>query len=467
MLNDLKELISIKSVNGPALPNAPFGAECRQALDWFLAKAESYGLSTGELDGYCGWAEYGNSGDIIGILCHTDVVPAGEGWTDDPFNMVIADGKVYGRGVADDKGPLVASLHVLKRLKDENVKLNHRIRLIVGCNEEQGSACIKHYKKYGEIPAFNIVPDADFPVINSEKGIMHLNVTIPANDLLKNGVTVFKAGNAPNIVPNAAALQIAKDSPIYNRLLELSKTGVIDASVFSSPAIVKECISYPCSPSDFSIYNTDNGIELNAKGIAGHAMAPVLAENAISKLFCILSALLPDSNIKNLCKLLSARDLASGLKIATADKATGELTTNLGIIELTDSELKFVLDIRLPISAKKDNVIDTLKSVLPSGASINIRHHAENLYYAEDSDFVKALCNIYQKCTGDMTSKPVQTGGGTYARELPNSLAFGPTFPDEVTNIHNADECIKIEHLDKLIDIYYEAVLSLDKLSKV
>ena len=178
MLDDLKKLIAIRSVMDKPGDGAPFGRGPREALDKFLSIAAGYGMKTRNENGYCGWAEIGNGKDMLGILGHLDVVPEGDGWSHDPYSMVVEDGLIKGRGVADDKGPTVAALHAMKRIAENGAKLNHRIRLIVGCNEENGSQCIEYYRDHCEIPKASFVPDADFPVINSEKGILHLVLDI-------------------------------------------------------------------------------------------------------------------------------------------------------------------------------------------------------------------------------------------------------------------------------------------------
>ncbi|MDE7464539.1 MAG: M20/M25/M40 family metallo-hydrolase [Clostridiales bacterium] len=139
LLDDLGEIIAINSVYSEPTANAPYGEGCKRALQWFVDKARSYGLKAENMDNYCAYAEYGEGSECIGALAHLDVVPAGNGWATDPFKMVEENGKVYGRGVGDDKGSVVVCLHALKELKDNNVKLKRRVRLIVGAYEERGS----------------------------------------------------------------------------------------------------------------------------------------------------------------------------------------------------------------------------------------------------------------------------------------------------------------------------------------
>lgn len=233
MLNDLQEIIAIQSVLGEAKDGAPFGQGPKDALDWFLSKAAAYGLKTGRLGGYCGWAEVGEGKPLLGILGHLDVVPVGKGWTYPPFALTNENGYLYGRGVVDDKGPTVAALHVLKKLKDTNTKLKHRIRLIVGCNEENGSACIKKYVQECEIPDFSFVPDADFPVINSEKGIAEISVALSADCFFADNVTALNAGVRSNVVPDLCTATIKCGAAVYKQIKQIAEQDGEDRIFFT------------------------------------------------------------------------------------------------------------------------------------------------------------------------------------------------------------------------------------------
>lgn len=482
MLNDLKEIISIKSVMGSPLNGAPFGLECRRALDWFINKAKSYGLTAGESDGYCGFAEYGE-GKLMGILCHLDVVPAGDGWTNPPYSLINEDGYLYGRGVVDNKGPAVIALHVIKALKDNNIKLNHRVRVIVGCNEENGSLCMKHYYKNCEIPEFSIVPDSDFPVINSEKGIAHLQLDFPSDDFLQQSLLNFHAGQRANVVPDLCTFSVKKGCPLYKNI-QLIAGESRDNSLISSPSVLKKLVAEGYSAQDFSVNFFDDRIDFECRGIAGHAMSPEKGENAFFKAIILLDALksndvcsnkqdslnnscqlkeIDDSSVLNTLKTHFATPLsAEKLSIAGSDDKSGSLTINTGIVDVNNGIVSLVLDIRLPISIKLFDVEKNILNKLPSGTKLTRLHYADNLFIDCNSKLIQTLLGVYTNITGEK-SYCIQSGGGTYARELPNSVAFGATFPGTVTNIHNIDECISVENFNKWFDIYYKAVLQLDK----
>lgn len=76
------------------------------------------GFQTRDVDGHCGWCEYGEGEEMVAVLCHLDVVPAGDGWHYPPYDCTWAEGRIYGRGVIDDKGPAAAALYALKAVRD-------------------------------------------------------------------------------------------------------------------------------------------------------------------------------------------------------------------------------------------------------------------------------------------------------------------------------------------------------------
>ena len=463
MLNDLKEIIAIDSVYGEPAKGAPFGKKARAALDWFLSKSESFGFKTGELDGYCGWAEIGQGERMIGVLCHLDVVPSGDGWTYPPYEMTIEGGKIYGRGVADDKGALVACMHALKSIKDRGEKLCGRIRIIVGCNEENGSACMQHYAKHGEIPACSIVPDADFPIINSEKGILGHEVRIPLDDFFKENVAELKGGIKSNVVPDRAHVVIKKSSPLYEKIKKLSP---LDERLFRAAPVVERLITDGHELKDFAINDTDKGLKIEDVGIAGHAMDPDKGGNAIWKIFSFLSAFggskLVEAVYEYMCTPMSCEKFG----FACSDEQSGDTTFNLGVIKTDGNDMNLTLNIRIPVCCDKETIIPSMLAKMPKGTKIVETMFSPNLFIDRNAPLVKTLLKVYADVTGNETYC-IKTGGGTYAKELPRAVAFGPTFPNTVTNLHNADENLPVTEFEQLLPIYRAAMLALDKATDI
>lgn len=435
MINDLKEFIAIDSTLAPKSSiDAPFGKNLRNVLDLFLNKASSYGLKVGEDNGFYGWADYGDPNKpIIGILCHADIVPCGEGWDTNPLELAEKDGVLYGRGVADDKGALAVMLHLLKRFKEEKLSLNHRVRLIVGLNEESGSACIKRYAKYQEIPRISLVPDADFPVINSEKGILHSLCTMTLPDAVKQNIFAFNAGQRANIVPDRAEFVVSE--AYYNTI-----------------------VSSVSNQMDFSVKKIDEHYHFVVTGVSGHASAPNKCDNAIFKAIYLLS--FADEFFAQLYKNACSYSCNLYNSLWATDKS-GDLTFNIGVATLDNVTLSLIYDFRLPLCVSKKAVCSTLEKYYQS---VTIIQYSPNLFIPEDTPLIKTLLSVYRSITRNNRAKPLQIGGGTYARELPNAVAFGPTFSGRETNIHNRNECIPLSDLIKLSEIYYKAIIELDKL---
>ena len=459
MLDDLKKLIAVPSVMGEAKEGAPFGEGPRAALDAFLSIAEGYGFTVKNEDGYCGWAEMGSGKHCIGILGHLDVVPAGDGWSHPPYSLVCEDGLLYGRGVADDKGATVACLHAMKQLKDAGVKLNNRIRLIVGCNEENGSKCIEYYRAHCEIPVASFVPDADFPLINSEKGILRLTLALQADKIFAQNISAFSAGIRPNMIPDLCTVRVPKSSALYATLSALGK----DSALFLHPTAAKPIVNAGYRPEDYSAHFFEDSLVLEARGVAGHAMAPERGENAVRKMVALLCGLAPTAQSTLLQTLQSslARPYPEGaLGIEAEDEESGALTLNLGVLSYAGGTLTLTLDLRLPLCADHEKITKTICK--QTGAKLVGSTWSPNLFVPKDGKLVTALLDAYHKVTGEEKTC-LYCGGGTYARELPNAVAFGPTFPGLETNIHNIDESFPVALFDKLPEIYKEAILALDE----
>ena len=145
MLSELSNLISFKSISCENSSSIyPFGEECNKALNYILDLGKKLGFRAKNVDGYCGYIEFGEGNKLVGIIGHLDVVPVSDDWTYNPFKATIIDNKIYGRGAIDDKGPVIASVYAMKAVMD-NCKINKRVRLILGLNEEKSWKCINYW----------------------------------------------------------------------------------------------------------------------------------------------------------------------------------------------------------------------------------------------------------------------------------------------------------------------------------
>ncbi|MCX4312541.1 MAG: Sapep family Mn(2+)-dependent dipeptidase [Clostridia bacterium] len=455
ILNDLAEIVAVPSVYSTPAPNAPYGKPCRAALDWFVKKSREYGLKAELIGGACAYAETGEGDECIGILGHLDVVPAGNGWATDPFKMVEENGKVYGRGVGDDKGAVVVCLHALRTLAANKTPLRRRVRLIVGADEERGSSCIRAYLESGaEVPVMSFVPDSEFPVINSEKGIGHVRFIFDDPALAAN-IEYIDGAECFNAVPDRSRLKIIGGSPL-GTALEAKCGGAPTAEVFKSSPLAEQIVS---AGNGFSDYEITNGkcVEITANGTAEHASTPEKGDNALWKSLGLLAAMngvIGSKYIEGIYEYLCT-PLASGkLGIYVDDPKTGDTTMCMSQARMNGGKLELLIDFRLPLGQTAADVAAAICGKL--GCTAEILDYRENLYVDEDTLLVRTLLDVYRGITNDMTP-PLKMGGGTYARELPNAVAFGCTPVDLEINMHRADENFPIAQLMKNYEIYLEA----------
>lgn len=459
ILDDLAEIVAIPSVYSTPEDGAPYGKACLAALEWFVSKARAYGLTAELIDGYCAYAEVGSGKECIGILGHLDVVPAGNGWSGDPFKMIEENGKVYGRGVGDDKGAVVVCLHALKTLKAENVPLKRRVRLIVGADEERGSSCIRHYlRSGGEVPVMSFVPDSEFPVINSEKGIAHIILEFK-DKKFADSVKYVSGAECANAVPDKATVTLDRDGALYKEFVRACG-GTPTAELFKTRPAAQAVAASGARFDDYEIY-TAGDVTVAALGTAEHASTPEKGDNALWKLIGLLSAysdVIGSDWLKLVNEYVCAPDAAERLGVYVDDAKSGKTTMCLSQAELVGDTLKLLIDFRLPLGVTADFVAQKLHE--KTGCNAVVRDYHENLYIPEDAPLIKALLGVYRRITGDMTP-PLQVGGGTYARELPNAVAFGCTPMDIDINMHRADENFPVAQLFKNYEIYLAAAKEL------
>ncbi|MDR1138296.1 MAG: Sapep family Mn(2+)-dependent dipeptidase [Clostridiales bacterium] len=457
MIQDLARLIGYNSTLGEAQPNAPFGQEVANALDWILSRAEQYGLDTVNKHkyGYCQYDGNDTNGEIVGALCHLDIVPAGElsKWDSNPFELTIKDGIMYGRGVTDNKGAAVAVLHALKRLKDNNIKLKRHARLIFGCNEETDMSCIRSYVANEVMPVCSFVPDADFPIINSEKGIMQFDIILPIPELSK--CIEISGGTRPNMIPETCEVLIVKGTTLYDKLQ--SMTGDKLSQILDQQGAL------------YSLKQVDRGYIISAQGVSGHAMAPHKGRNAIMMCFAIVAALGNDTTsvdtqvLYKLHRLFNHDDFKHKVGLIVDCPDSGNLTLNPGLVCIQEGKLHLTVDARMPKVLDDQmllKIFERAMSELSLSVDFKIREYKPGLFVDKQDRLVSTLLSIYTRHTG-LPGVCIKSGGGTYARQLRNAVAFGPRFVGVKTDIHSPNEQYPQEDLYKLVDIYYDSFIEL------
>lgn len=185
MIEDIRNLVRIRSVEGEAQEGAPFGQGVKAALKEALDISEKLGFRTRNLDNYMGYAQYGEGKDYVGAFGHLDVVPEGEGWKHPPFSGYLEDGVIYSRGILDNKGPIMSCLYALYALKELDLKGEHPVRIIFGCDEETGFLDLKHYLEQERPPVWGFTPDCKYPVVYSERGRAVVMISALTQDMDK------------------------------------------------------------------------------------------------------------------------------------------------------------------------------------------------------------------------------------------------------------------------------------------
>lgn len=449
IVKSTQELVKIKSVETESSPGKPFGEGVNEALNKALNMAENLGFETENIDGYAGAAEMGKGEEMMGILCHLDVVPEGSDWTYPPYAAEIHDNKIFGRGTIDDKGPAVAALYAMKAIKESDIELNKRVRMIFGTDEESGWEGMDYYLQREEIPDFAFSPDAQFPVIHAEKGILIFNLESSFEKIKDNSnlkVKSIKGGNAPNMVPDYC-----------EAVLEAESLDDLESE-----------INEFCDNNDYNIEIKRNGREIVLKsyGVSAHGSRPQDGHNAISQLMVLLAELdLPEDDAKQFIdfysKKIGMEYYGKSMGCGFEDDVSGKLIFNVGMLDMDETGGKIVVNIRYPVTMEAKDVFSGIdKELNGSKIVINKGEHKEPLFVEKDDPLVKNLMAVYRDVTGD-ESQPIAIGGGTYARAVDKAVAFGPLFPGQPELAHQKDEFIAIDDLIKNAKIYARAIAAL------
>ena len=414
MIKHLQELLSIESVANHGENGTPYGAGPAKALEYMLTLCEQLGFRTKNAEGRYGYAEIGEGKEIIGVLGHLDVVPAGSGWDYPPFGGTVDNGRLYGRGALDDKGPMLISVYAAHDLAREYAEkgktMNKRIRLIFGQTEENGDWYdMDAYVAEEEKVSYGFTPDGDFPAIYCEKGILVMDWVLPRNG---SGLRSGEGGIAPNVVPDSCSVV------------------------------------------------TEDGAAYETTGKTGHGAAPWNGVNAITAMMKLLA----EKNIpvaKAYMALMGEDVYGEALGVACASAASGRLSVNAGMLRVENDTVRFTVDIRYPEDQDADALVETIRrAVAAYGFEIPPVHPMRPVYLDKKGTVMQQLLKAYRDETGDL-SEPLAIGGGTYARAMDHIIAFGPNFPGEENREHQGNEYITLNNMERLRRIYREALRNL------
>ena len=447
MIKDLSDLIEIRSIAEEAGGEHPFGEAVHQAFETMLAMGKRDGFETKNVDNYGGHIEFKGEGDgIFALLGHLDVVPEGSGWDTDPYKATIDGDKLIGRGAIDDKGPTIAGYYAMKALKEAGFKPKKDIRLIVGLDEETNWDGIKYYMDRETTPDMGFAPDADFPVIHCEKGLIIFDLIkkLTSNEEKGTHLVSINGGTAANMVADRAEAVIKGE-------------GVRE--------VVEKYINE--HEYDITVSEVDDAIKISVKGVAAHGAMPEEGLNAITILCELLGAVSFDNeDVKEFFKFYNETigfDFhGERFGIGFEDEPSGKLNFNVGILKVDSEEIRLTVNVRYPATLKEEDIYNGIETI-NRGYEIERVDHLDPLYVPKDHELVEVLMEVYQEFTGDMVSKPLVIGGATYARTVPNCVAFGPVFPGQAQVEHQPNEYISIDSMIKSTKMYAEAIYRLCK----
>ena len=441
MVAALQRLVHRRSVEADPLPGKPFGEEVDACFAEALTLCHELGFETTDMDRYIGWCEIGTGDEMVAVLGHLDVVPEGEGWHHPPYAAEIEGGRLYGRGAIDDKGPVVASLFALKAIRDLGIPLNRRVRLLFGLNEETNDRDVLYYKAHGgEIPVLGFTPDGEYPLINGEKGILNESYAVQLHQTGAWQLNRVQGGVAGNVVPDYAC------------------------AVLTAPAGA----SLP-EAEHITVTAIPGGYQVEAVGVSAHGSHPEQGENAIGRLVCYLDRLPLEGDAKQAVHFLAEKlgtdpygERLLGHRLE--DALSGPMSCNWGLIEGDAQHLWVKLNYRYPVTMERADCQPAVQAAFEAaGWALDGQVHKEKLYYPAETPLVSALLEVYRDATGD-NAPPKCIGGGTYAKMLPNVVAFGPLFAGDPVTEHQPDECIDLERLVQNAQIIANAIVKLANL---
>jgi len=461
MIKTLQELLAIRSVLEPETGEMPFGQGIHDAFLYMLAKAEQDGFNVENIENYGGHIEFGgdifdDDDDVIGkreesfgILVHLDVVPEGNDWDFAPYGAEISDGKIYGRGAIDNKGPAIASYFAMKALKEAGFRPEKRVRLILGLDEETKWKGMRKYLEKVKAPDIGFAPDAVFPVIHGEKGILTFELAKKINKSISKGLELrsFKGGSAANMVADFARVVVR------------------DEKVKTYEEIKNKAAKYrELTQHKLNVKGVGKSLEITARGISSHGSRPEDGCNAISVMMDFLSTLsFANEDVNELVAFYNDHigfELdGTGMGAGLSDEVSGKLVFNVGMIDMDNEACVITINLRYPVTMNDDMIYEAMMPMINKyNLGVVKLKHQPPIYFPKDAPLITTLMNIYRKNTGDDVSEAVVIGGGTYARAAENIVAFGGLFPGQDDMAHKKNEYIEIDSLVLMSKIYAEAI---------
>lgn len=437
ILAAIKENVAIPSIKEEATADAPYGEPCKRALENALEIGRRMGFKAVNVDNRVGYVEIGEGDEMVAVLGHLDVVPLGDGWEHDPWGGEIKDGRMYGRGTEDDKGPTIGAFFALKAIQELGLPISKRIRVIFGTDEECGSSCVKHYVESGqELPVLGFTPDGGFPITYAEKGAVGVTLRKKLVDKGNVELKALSAGVAKNVVAPKCHLEF------YGEDETISGEGI--------SSVIKDGITI-----------------IDTEGLSSHASAPEKGKNSVYMTFNAIRHIDFGGDFQKVLnffyeKLNNETD-GTSLGVACQDEISKRLTLNVGLCNLVDDAVEFTLDLRVPVTHPVAPILEKIKEAAAEyDLEVAYSSLTQPLYVPAESELIQKLSKVYEAQTGEK-AELLSTGGGTYAKAFKNMVAFGPSFPGSPSVIHRPNEYIEIDEFMKALKIIAAATWELAK----
>ena len=460
MIRDLQTLVRIKSVDELGIHGqpVPFGEGVQQVFREMLAMGKREGFDTFNADNYGGHIEWkapaadGEVPEVMAILGHLDVVPEGSGWEFEPYSAEVKDGRMYGRGTSDNKGPLIAGLYAMKAVKEAGYVPKKTVRMIMGLDEETNWDGMEKYLEAAGTPDFGFTPDGEFPLIHGEKGVLTFDIAakFPKTAGGAKGLALrsIQGGTASNSVPDFA------------KALVFCEEGYEEIRARAAEFVRETGHKLACK-------GRGKSLEIASEGVSAHGATPWKGVNAIA----ILMKFLGQLNFANegvgdfidfFNRYIGAQTNGADMGCGFTDEVSGDLVWNTGVIDMTEEAVQLTINIRYPISCTDDQIYEAMMPLINQyGYGIVKGSHNAPIYLPVDHPVVSSLMAAYQEFTGDTESKPMIIGGASYARAIPNAVCFGMLFPGEEDIMHQKNESLDLDNMVKATKIFAEAIVRL------
>ena len=455
IISTLQQLIAIPSVSVRTQGDKPFGDEVDRAFRFMLQMAEQDGFETFNADNYGGHIDFrGEGSEVVGILGHIDVVPEGRDWDFEPYGGTVSDGRIYGRGAIDDKGPVIATYCAMKALKEAGFEPDRTVRLILGLDEETDWEGMEYYFTKVRKPDFGFSPDGEFPAIHGEKGILIFDIADKFGKSQTKGIELrsVRGGNAANMVADhARAIVLSEDRAEYEKIKEL----LADLRKQKGYRVTQKQIG--------------KSLEIAVQGVSAHGARPELGVNAVSVMMDILGHInFANDDMNSFIDFYNTHigfeTDGSAMGCGLSDEQSGRLVFNVGMIDMSQKSADLTINIRYPVTSDDDKVYEAMMPVINRyNMGIVKGEHKAPVYMPADSPLISTLMKVYREQTGDTDTPPLVIGGGTYARAADNIVAFGACMPGEEEMAHQKNEYIKIDNLMQMTRIYAQAICELAK----